>query len=194
MGPQGNVPIPAKDDAITVYSTQPKERQRTETSPDSRADAIVYVPLLPNGLVINKQNRGTPGPATTTPPQPNSDDAIDNQTRINLQRFSNASSYQFMATFALFKEMLENEWDEKLFRQFEFYERLNQQAVSSYQEQYQDDKTWGPWFRKKGTFQQENFKKLVPYIQKRRKGEALSPDDMGSLLQLQRQITAQLGK
>ncbi len=183
VGPQGHVPIPKKGDIITVYT----EKSETNKDADEKTDAgktQVYIPLLPNGMVIQKEETkeetsapGTQQDGTTT-----------------LQTLSNATSFQFMATVALYKEMLLNTWDEKTYRQFAYYHGLNQVTLSELATTNENHKIWGPWFKEKLAYQASVFKTLQTYIGKKRKGDPMTPQDIAELTRIQRETTAKLGR
>jgi len=99
-----------------------------------------------------------------------------------------------MATIALYKEMLINAWNEKTYRQFSYYHGLNQTALSELSKTHKDDKVWGPWFKEKLSYQASVYAALQPYIAKKRRGEAMTPQDIAALTQIQREVTAKLGK
>ena len=191
VGPQGHVPIPKKGDIVTVYAAK---RGSTKAPNASNKDSKlqIYVPLLPNGMVIQKDQPKQGDPNGTTQPSPA-------QTNVGgpistLKTLSNSSSFQFMATIALYKEMLINAWNEKTYRQFSYYHGLNQTALSELSKTHKDDKIWGPWFKEKLSYQASVYAALQPYIAKKRKGEAMTAQDIAALTQINREVTAKLGK
>ena len=184
VGPQGHVPIPAKGDSVTVYTAK--------RDLNSGGKSPVYVPLLPNGIVIQKSQPKVSGaPARTTHDSHVGDSA--EQTKM-LQALSNASSFQFMATIALYREMLLNSWDEKTYRQFAYYHGVNQAALTDMAKTHENDKIWGPWFKEKLASQKSIYESLKPYIAKKRNGESMSPQAIAELTQIMRQATAKLGR
>ncbi|MDA7907120.1 hypothetical protein N9Z64_02380 [bacterium] len=190
VGPQGHVPIPKDGDTVTVYTAKPKNK--TDMPQDTPTKTRILVPLLPNGMTIEKGKPKKPSaPDTSQVPQPPSGEVNEQNT---LQLFSNASSFQFMATIALYKEMLMNTWDEKVYRQYAYYHGLNQSALADLLDAHDHDKVWGPWLKEKSEYQASVYKTLEPYIEKKRKGESLSAQDIANLTQLQRQVTAKLGR
>jgi hypothetical protein len=90
--------------------------------------------------------------------------------------------------------MLLNSWDEKTYRQFSYYHGLNQTALSELSETHKNDKTWGPWFESRFSYQASVYEALQPYIAKKRKGELMSAQDIAGLTQIQREVTAKLGR
>jgi len=191
VGPQGHVPIPKKGDIVTVYTAK-HESDKNSDSNTKEGTLMVYVPLVPNGMVIQKDKGEDVDPhGTTQLTPPNTKFAADTKT---LQALSNASSFQFMATVALYKEMLLNSWDEKTYRQFSYYHGLNQTALSELSETHKNDKTWGPWFESRFSYQASVYEALQPYIAKKRKGELMSAQDIAGLTQIQREVTAKLGR
>ena len=190
VGPQGHVPIPKKGDIVTVYTAKPNHTDATPA--DAAKKPRFLVPLLPNGMVIEKQKPKKPTVLGTNQLPPSTDGQVTE--RKTLQMFSNASSYQFMATVALYKEMLMNDWDEKVYRQYAYYHGMNQSALSELLKTYNKDKVWGPWFKEKSDYQASVYKALEPYINKKRKGQALSTQDIADLTQLQREVNTKLGR
>jgi hypothetical protein len=190
VGPQGHVPIPKKGDIVTVYTA--KRNNKADTPADAATKPRFLVPLLPNGMVIEKEKRKKPTVQDTNQVPPSTTGQVNE--RKTLQLFSNASSYQFMATVALYKEMLMNDWDEKIYRQYAYYHGVNQSAVSELLKTYNTEKVWGPWFKEKSDYQASVYTALEPYINKKRKGQALSAQDIADLTQLQREVNAKLGR
>ena len=191
VGPQGHVPIPKKGDLVTVYTT------RSEANNDSKSitqdnKSQLYVPLLPNGIVIRKST-----PTKVSSPKLSQSSPAETKVGGNsrtLQTLSKSSSFQFMATITLYREMLVHSWDEKLYRQFSYYHGLNQASLSELAKTYESDETWGPWFKERATYQASVYEALQPYIVKKRKGESMTAQDNAELTQIQREVTAKLGR
>lgn len=191
VGPQGHVPIPKKGDVVTVYTATRDTKEETHQN-NQTPKTQSYVPLLPNGMDIQKQNGKQDGLRDTKLVPPNQSKTGEDSK--NLQMLSNSTSFQFMATIALYKEMLLNSWDEKTYRQFSYYHGINQTALSRLAETHVKHKVWGPWFKEKVSYQSSVYEALQPYIAKKRKGEAMTAQDIADLTQIQREVTAKLGK
>ena len=58
------------------------------------------------------------------------------------------SSVQFATHFELMKQMLEGDWDEKVYQQFSCYDGLVYEVLKKYTNAYQDDAVWGPFLKK----------------------------------------------
>ena len=58
------------------------------------------------------------------------------------------SSVQFATHFELMKQMLEGDWDEKVYQQFSCYDGLVYEVLKKYTNTYQDDAVWGPFLKK----------------------------------------------
>ena len=191
VGPQGHVPIPKKGQIVTVYTA--KAKQEPEAAGDASASAgkpkvAVVTPLVPNGMVIQKANEKKPDPKVIGQTSPTDGE------RQTLEMFSDASSYQFMATLALCREMLINKWDEKVFRQYAFYHDQNQLALQTLSKSHASDKAWGPRLKETAEYQKSVFQSLEPFIATKRKGAVLTPQQVADLTQLQREVTAKLGR
>ena len=113
---------------------------------------------------------------------------------IDPQIYSNASSSQSYATFELVRQLLENNWNEKLYQQFMYYEGTNWEGIERTQKQFVNDKVWGPWFKKKLAFQKKIYKELNPLVEKKRKGEDMSKEDLTLLSEIHTRIYEQLVK
>ena len=104
------------------------------------------------------------------------------------------SSQQFHTHFALTRAMLEGTWNQKVFKQFSFYDGLNLQMMERYGKLLKDDKKWGPFFAKKTALHLEVYKKLQPLIERKRNGEKLTKADQKLLEDLDKQILEKLIK
>ena len=191
VGPQGHVPIPEKGQIVTVYTAKAKKNPEatgdTGRSPGKPKVAVV-TPLVPNGMVIQKSKEKMPDPEVSGQASPTDEE------RQTLELFSDASSYQFMATLALYKEMLINRWDEKVYRQYAYYLDKNQLALQNMSKSHANDTTWGPMLKENAEYQDSVFQSLQPFIAAKRKGAVLTPQQVADLTQLQREVTAKLGR
>ena len=191
VGPQGHVPIPKKGQIVTVYTAKAKKNPEatgdTGRSPGKPKVAVV-TPLVPNGMVIQKSKEKMPDPEVSGQASPTDEE------RQTVELFSDASSYQFMATLALYKEMLINRWDEKVYRQYAYYLDKNQLALQNMSKSHATDTTWGPMLKENAEYQDSVFQSLQPFIAAKRKGAVLTPQQVADLTQLQREVTAKLGR
>jgi hypothetical protein len=191
VGPQGHVPIPKKGQIVTVYTAKAKEKPEGtgDASPSAgKPKVAVVTPLVPNGMVLQKANEKKPDPKVIGQTSPTDGE------RQTLELFSDASSYQFMATLALCREMLINKWDEKVFRQYAFYHEQNQLALQTLSKSHASDQAWGPRLKETAEYQKSVFESLDPFIATKRKGAVLTPQQVADLTQLQREVTAKLGR
>jgi len=87
------------------------------------------------------------------------------------------SSVQFATHFELMKQMLESDWDEKVYQQFSYYDGLGYEVLKKYKHAYQDDAVWGPFLNKRIEFHAQLLQDIQPLIAKRQAGEQLSNEE-----------------
>jgi len=123
------------------------------------------------------------------------DESVDrNWETESIHIYSNASSYQFYATFVLIRDMLKEEWNEDLYQRLMHYQSMDLSGMSQYEKKFEDDKIWGAWFAKKLAFQNEVISQLNPLIEKKRKGQSLEKENLKLLKSLESQISETLLK
>ena len=121
-----------------------------------------------------------------------SDDAT--ARTVELQKITMLSSMQCYTQFALVRNMLKGEWDEKLFEQFSLYDGMNLQMMQSYEEKLKKDKKWGPFLEMKNSLHKRVYDDLGPLIRKKRKNEELTATDLETLETLDKLIFDKLIK
>lgn len=87
------------------------------------------------------------------------------------------SSVQFATHFELMKQMLESDWDEKVYQQFSYYDGLGYEVLKKYKNTYQDDTVWGPFLNNRIEFHAQLLQDIQPLIAKRQAGEQLSNEE-----------------
>ena len=87
------------------------------------------------------------------------------------------SSVQFATHFELMKQMLESDWDEKVYQQFSYYDGLGYEVLKKYKNTYQDDTVWGPFLNNRIEFHSQLLQDVQPLIAKRQAGEQLSNEE-----------------
>ena len=104
------------------------------------------------------------------------------------------SSVQFATHFELVKQMLEGEWDEKVYQQFSYYDGLVYEVTKKYENTYQDDAVWGPFLKKQIEVRLHVLKEMQPLIKKRQAGERLSDEEQVWLESVGKEIWEKLLK
>jgi hypothetical protein len=115
--------------------------------------------------------------------------ADENWQTHSTQLYSNASSYQFYATFQVFRNLLESEWNEETYEKMMYYQAMDLQSLSKFKEKFEGDKIWGPWFEKKLMFQKRILDQLHPLIEKKQKGQKMEAEEIEQLEKLSAEIT-----
>ena len=87
------------------------------------------------------------------------------------------SSVQFATHFEVMKQMLESDWDEKVYQQFSYYDGLGYEVLKKYKNTYQDDAVWGPFLNNRIEFHAQLLQDIQPLIAKRQAGEQLSNEE-----------------
>ena len=87
------------------------------------------------------------------------------------------SSVQFATHFEFMKQMLEGEWDEKVYQQFSYYDGLVYEVMKKYETTHQDDAVWGPFLKKRIEVRLHVLKEMQPLIKKRQAGERRSNEE-----------------
>ena len=87
------------------------------------------------------------------------------------------SSVQFATHFELMKQLLEGDWDEKVYQQFSYYDGLGYEVLKKYKNTYQDDAVWGPFLNNRIEFHAQLLQDIQPLIAKRQAGEQLSNEE-----------------
>ena len=113
---------------------------------------------------------------------------------VELQKITALSSMQLYTQFALVRNMLTGEWDEKLFKQFSYYDGINLQMMQHYEEEFKGDKKWGPFLKMKNSLHKNIYDDLEPLIRKKRKNERLTAADLEKLQGLDNLILQKLIK
>jgi hypothetical protein len=81
------------------------------------------------------------------------------------------SSVQFVTHFEVMKQMLESDWDEKVYQQFSYYDGLGYEVLKKYKNTYQDDSVWGQFLTERIEFHAQLLQDIQPRIAKRQAGE-----------------------
>ena len=113
---------------------------------------------------------------------------------VYLQEITTLSSMQVYTQFALIRNMLLGEWDEKIFQQFSLYDGVNLQMMRRYEKQLEGDKKWGLFLKMKNAQHQQVNDDLELLIRKKRKGEELTTTDVEKLANLDQLILDKLIK
>jgi hypothetical protein len=113
---------------------------------------------------------------------------------VELQKITALSSMQFYTHFALVRNMLKGEWDDKLFAQFSSYDGMNLQMMQRYEEELKGDRTWGPFLKMKNSLHRKVYDDLEPLIRKKRMNQNLTAADLKELEALDKLILEKLIK
>lgn len=113
---------------------------------------------------------------------------------VELQEISMLSSMQLYTHFALVRNMLKGEWDEKLFEQFSACDGMNLQMMQRYEEKFKGDRKWGPFFKMKNSLHKRVDDDLEPLVRKNRQNQELTAVDLERLKALDKLILEKLVK
>ena len=113
---------------------------------------------------------------------------------VEVQKITSLSSMQFYTHFALVRNMLKGEWDDKLFEQFSFYDGMNLQMMQRYEKELKGDRKWGPFLKMKNSLHRKVYDDLEPLIRKKRENQNLTAADLEELEALDKLILEKLIK
>ena len=90
--------------------------------------------------------------------------------------------------------MLTQQWDEKTFKKFSLYDRMNLKMMQGYENQFKEHKVWGPFLQMKNALHQRVYDDLKPLIRKKRMSAKLNAIDVEKLVELDKLIFDKLIK
>ncbi|MGB0600166.1 MAG: hypothetical protein ACPGLY_26110 [Rubripirellula sp.] len=84
--------------------------------------------------------------------------------------------------------MLTQQWDEKTFKKFSLYDRMNLKMMQGYENQFKEHKVWGPFLQMKNALHQRVYDDLKPLSRKKRMGQQLTSTEVQKLVELDKLI------